>query len=236
MTSSPSPHHFTALENETWSRLFERQHHSRLHQIHPMFNQGLKALQISEHCVPDLDTVNARLMNLTGYKGVWVKGHEEPKSFFVMLKNGEFPIGNFIRDPANLAYTPEPDVFHDLYGHLPFLANTDYANFMRAFGEVASPFIHQPEICRQFERLFWFALEFSLIKTPEGIRVLGAGLASSTAETRFALSNEPKVHTFNLEKIRTLEFRIDEFQKQIFLIEQLSDLYQCLDAFKKGIQ
>lgn len=146
------------------------------------------------------------------------------------LKNREFPIGSFIRDLKDLGYTPAPDVFHDLYGHLPFLANPEYSDFLQHFGETASPYIHDDQIRRQFERLFWFLIEFSIIHTPVGKRVLGAGLASSVEETLFALSDQPEVTPFDIETIRFQEFKIDEFQKRIFILNQIQDLYRCLDT------
>ena len=231
-----SPHAFSSEENQTWEKLYQGVGFARDFQIHPLFKAGLVKLNLESDAIPDLEVVNDRLKELTGFSGVLVDGHEDPQSFFPMLKQRKFPIGNFIRDAKDLGYTPAPDIFHDLYGHLPFLADHEYANFIQNFGEIASKYIHQPELCRQFERLFWHGLEFSLIKGSNGKMIFGAGLASSANEIRFALSSEPKVLPFDIEVIRYQEFKIDEYQKILFMINDLDDLYQCLASFEKGLR
>ncbi len=227
---------FSSSEHETWKQLFERQSKKLDQQMHPIFAKGLKTLEMEATQVPDLDRVNRILFNNTGFKGVPVTGHEDPRSFFPMLASGEFPIGNFIRDKNDINYTPAPDVFHDLYGHLPFYADEDYAKFSKEFGVRASRYLENPKLLRQWERLFWFGLEFSLVRTPVGTRIFGAGLASSFGESAFALSGEPEVVDFDVEKIRNQEFRIDEFQKIIFILETPQQLYDCLDEFDKGVK
>lgn len=226
---------FSREEDQTWQQLFERQAKLRKAQMHPVFEEGLAILEMESNRVPDLDRVNKILIDRTGFKGVPVTGHEDPRSFFPMLARGEFPIGNFIRDPGDINYTPAPDVFHDLYGHLPFYANYDYAQFSREFGKRGSKYVENPALLRQWERLFWFGLEFPLIQMPEGKRIFGAGLASSFGESAFALSDEPEVVPFDIEKIRIQEFRIDEFQKKIFILENTNQLYSCLGEFEKGM-
>jgi phenylalanine-4-hydroxylase len=225
---------FTHEEDQTWGELFVRQAHQRSVQMHPVFEEGLRILEMDSTRVPDLERVNQILINRTGFRGVPVTGHEDPRSFFPMLARGEFPIGNFIRDRNDINYTPAPDVFHDLYGHLPFYANIEYANFSRELGRRGAKYIENAALLRQWERLFWFALEFSLIETPKGRRIFGAGLASSYGESAYALSDQPEVLPFNLEIIRMQEFRIDEFQKKIFMLNDTDQLYRCLNAFEEG--
>ncbi len=226
---------FTPEEHQVWSLLFERQTPKRAEQIVDLFSDGVKSLGLSSKHVPDLDTVNFILQKKTGFRGVPVEGLEDAIDFFPMLARREFPIGNFIRDPKDLSYTPAPDVFHDLYGHLPFFTDIAYADFCHRFGERASRFVNNPEILRQFERLFWFTVEFALIKTPKGKRIFGAGIASSFAECRYALSDEPEVLPFNLEIIRNQEFQVDRFQDRIFILENVSQLYGSLDEFERKI-
>ena len=224
-------HVYTPEEHQTWARLYDRQARSRDTQIHPMFLEGLCSLELESDRVPGLKRVNQTLQKRTGYEGVLVLGHEDPRAFFPMLADRKFPIGNFIRDAGDLGYTPAPDVFHDLYGHLPLLANEAYADFSVKFGKFASKYINEPELLRQYERLYWFTFEFGLIKTPVGVRILGAGLASSVSETEHALSHHPKVTPFEVESIRNLDFKIDEFQKQLFLMDSLEQFYNCLEVF-----
>lgn len=225
---------FEEREHRTWRTLFKRQTELRDQQIVPMFAQGLKALGITEEGIPEIETVNAKLRALTGWEGVPVEGLEEGESFYTMLADRKFPVGNFIRDEKDLSYTPAPDVFHDLYGHLPFFTNPQYAAFCEEFGHRASSYVNDPVVLRQFERLFWFTLEFGLIKTPYGNRIFGAGIASSHGECAYALSDKPNVQLFDLETVRAHEFRIDIFQEDLFLLENEQQLYSCLEQFEEA--
>ena len=227
---------FTETEHQVWKSLFSRQKVRLDEQLHPMFVDGIRHLELGETRVPDLEAVNLKLQKLTGFKGVWVEGHENPQSFFPMLARREFPIGDFIRDAEDLDYTPAPDVFHDLYGHLPFLADSQYADFSQKFGESASQYENDPARLRQYERFFWFIFELGLIKTPIGKRILGGGIASSFRECAFSLSEHPEVFPFDLDLIRSQEFKIDEIQKKLFLLDSLEQLYQCLDEFASRVK
>ncbi len=226
-------HPFSAQDKRTWSTLFQRQAKSRESQVHPLFKYGVEKLGISEK-FPDLEAINKKLEKISGFRGVPVKGFEEPESFYEMLAQREFPIGFFIRDEKDLGYTPAPDIFHDLYGHLPFLVDSQYANFCQSLGERTIRYRDQPEILRQWERLFWFTAEFGLVRTDQGIRIFGGGIASSIQECDYALSTQPKQMPFDLEVIRNLEFQIDEMQKNLFLLESPEQLYSCLDEFEAG--
>ena len=152
-----------------------------------------------------------------------------------MLAKRLFPVGNFIRDKRDLSYTPEPDMIHDLYGHIPLLVNRDYAQFCQKIGETACRFIDDDKKFHQFERFFWFTIEFGLIKTDDGPRAFGAGIASSIGECDFALSGGPEVIDFDIELIINQEFRIDEMQKKLFILESKSQLYGCIDELVEKV-
>lgn len=224
---------FSPQEHETWRALFERQRPKRSEQIVELFSRGIEVLGFTQDRIPDLNEVNQRLHSLTGFRGVAVEGFEEPDSFYEMLSRSEFPIGYFIRDPKDLGYTPAPDIFHDLYGHLPFLIDKNYAEFCRDLGKRTIECRGHPEKLRQWERLFWFGAEFPLIETPQGDRIFGAGIASSYNECAYSLSSEPEVLPFDLEVIRRQEFDISKMQKRIFRLKNPQQLYDCLDAFEK---
>lgn len=226
---------FTSLENQTWGKIISTQRPKRKKQIVDLFQKGLDLLEMDTDFIPNLDKVNKKLMALTGWQGVLVNGLESGESFYNMLKNRVFPLGNFVRNIQDLNYTPEPDIVHDFYGHIPFYADPDYANFNQKFGETAMKYVHQPEIFRQFERVFWFTCEFGLMKTSEGIKIFGAGIVSSIGECEYALSDKPEVLAFDLDKIRHQEFRIDEMQKRLFLLENSNQLYSILPELEKTI-
>jgi len=223
---------FTDLDHLTWKTLVLKQKPLREIQIIPEFSKGLVDLGIDESSIPDLEIVNKKLKNITGWQGVYVSGFEEPVSFFKMLSEKKFPIGSFIRNIENLSYTPEPDIFHDLYGHIPFFTLQEYSHFCQNFGLTALRYAHNPQIVEEFQRLFWFMIEFGLVETKAGLRVFGAGIASSFAECEYALSDRPKVMNFDLEVIRSKPFRIDILQETLFKMRSPSDLYDCLEAFE----
>lgn len=225
---------FSPEEHATWKLLFERQAPKREEQLVDLFSEGVRALGLSAEGIPDLKDVNRKLSALTGFRGVPVEGFEEPESFYEMLARREFPIGYFIRDAKDVSYTPAPDVFHDLYGHLPFLVDRAYADFCQDLGKRTMKFAQQPELLRQWERLFWFGAEFPLVRTAKGIRIFGAGIASSFDECAYALSGKPELLPFDIEIIRNLEFDISKIQERIFLLDRPEQLYGCLDAFERG--
>lgn len=226
---------FSQAEHETWRRLHARLAECRATMAHPLFVRGLDLLGIDGEQIPELDHVNARLEALTGWRGVEVRGLEDGRSFFSLLARRRFPIGNFIRDARDLSYTPAPDVFHDLYGHLPFFADGDYAAFCQRFGTLATQHATTPARLVQFERLFWFGVEFPLVETSAGRRIFGGGILSSLSESAYSLSPEPEVLPFDIEQIRRQDYRIDEIQRRLFVLDEPISLYRCLDAFVSAL-
>ncbi|MBT4760292.1 MAG: hypothetical protein HOO06_01225 [Bdellovibrionaceae bacterium] len=227
---------FTAEEEETWKILFTNLIEERENLIHPYFKIGLEALGVSEAHTPDLAEVNQRLKAKTGWQGVPVEGLEEGDSFYPGLRDQKFPIGNFLRSKDDLAYTPAPDVFHDLYGHIPFLFEPKYAKFCQEYGALASKYLDDPKRLRMYERLFWFTIEFGLIKTEEGPRIFGAGIVSSKSECHYALSDKPEILPFSIEALAYQEFDIDHIQERLFILENEDQLYDCLAEFDEVVK
>lgn len=231
--SLSEPRVFTEEEHSVWGEILRAHRPNRDRQLHPIFMEGLASLEMDSDRIPDLERVNRRLEELTGWRGVFVKGFEDPRSFYPLLAERRFPIGHFVRSRNDLSYTPEPDIVHDFYGHLPFLADPAYAEFCQALGALACEHIRDPERFREFERVFWYGVEFPLIKTPHGVRIFGAGIASSVGECAYALGTEPVVDPFDVDVVRRTEFRIDEMQKRIFLLESPEQLYRSLSALRR---
>jgi phenylalanine-4-hydroxylase len=219
---------FSNDEMGTWQTVLSTHEKTRKDQVVDIFHTGLETLDIQADKIPQLEEINDTLEKISGFKGVYVTGLEEGKSFYPMLAKRLFPVGNFIRDKRDLDYTPEPDMIHDLYGHIPFLVDRDYAQFCQKIGETACRFIDDDEKFHQFERFFWFTIEFGLIKTDDGSRAFGAGIASSLGECDYALSSEPKVIDFDIDLMINQEFRIDEMQEKLFILESKGQLYRCI--------
>lgn len=221
---------FSEQEQQTWKMLFDRQTPLREQQMHPIFISGLEALDITAEKIPNLDEINEKLMSMTGWQGVAVEGLEEGIDFFEMLADKKFPIGNFIREQKDLSYTPAPDIFHDLYGHIPFYTDLRYADFCYRYGQKVLRNANNPTVLREYERFFWFTAEFALIQTAKGRRIFGAGIASSFGECAYALSDKPMVKPFSIAEIRNQEFRIDIIQEKLFELHSEEQLFNSLDT------
>lgn len=213
-------------DQQTWRSIVT--HQEKLWHLQPyeIFETGCQKLGMGASEIPDLNKINQKLKAQTGWEGVFVKGLEDGPSFFKLLAEKKFPIGSFVRNSRDLNYTPEPDIIHDLYGHIPFFANKEYAdaNYLLAKKALA-----HPEQMIEFERFYWFTFEFALIKTGQGRRIFGAGILSSIKESEFALSNEPTVLPFDAKVIRARDFRIDVIQDTLFELNSASQLYQAIE-------
>lgn len=220
----------------TWAEILTLHRSRRESQACDLFLRGIRILGIDETRIPSLEEVNRVLAARTGFRGVFVEGLEEGTRFFKLLAERKFPVGAFIRDRRDLNYTPAPDLIHDLYGHLPYFTDTDYADFCQAFGAEASHHFDRPEVLRQFERFFWFTIEFGLIETPRGRRIFGAGIVSSLGECEYALSGKPEVVPFDVDAVRHQEFRIDVMQPKLFLLKNEKQLYDSLPELAARIR
>lgn len=233
---APSPRRFTPDEHATWGDIVKAHRARREQQLVPMFLRGLEALGLDRETIPPLEEVNDRLVALTGWRGVFVKGLEDGQGFYRLLRERKFPIGNFVRDRKDLSYTPEPDVVHDLYGHLPFHADRAYADYCQRYGELACELLGDPVRLRRLERYFWFTNEFGLVDLPEGRRIFGAGIASSVGECAYALSGEPEVLPFDVERICAQEFRIDQMQRRLFVLPSVETLYASFGELERCVR
>jgi len=226
---------FTEDEIKTWNTILTKHEKKRKYQIVDMFHQGLDTLKITSNKIPRLSEVNKILKKSSGFRGLYVDGFVDGKIFYRMLSNRLFPIGNFIRSIDQLNYIPEPDMIHDLYGHIPFLIDKEYADFCQKFGETACQFISDEEKFKKFERFFWFTIEFGLIKTSLGKRVFGAGISSSIEECEFSLSRARNVVDFDIMTIINQDFRIDQMQEKLFLLKDKRQLYSCVKELTSKI-
>ncbi len=225
-------------DNLVWKEIIQHQRPLRKNQIVSLFEQGLKELEMDLDTIPDLESVNRILLKKTGWQGVYVKGLEDGPHFYSMLSQKKFPIGKFIRDKRDLNYTPEPDVVHDLYGHMPFFIDQAYADFCFKFANEAMKWVKDINKFQQFERIFWFTIEFGLVRdnqsknNKQDRKIFGAGIASSIGECVYALSDKPEVIPFDIGLVSKQEFRIDEMQKRLFILDSVEQLYQSLNSFR----
>lgn len=216
---------YTADEHRLWDRLYDRQMEVLPGRAADAFLRGLDRLKLHGSGIPDFGRLNAELSALTGWSIVAVPGLVPDEVFFEHLANRRFPAGRFIRKPDQLDYISEPDVFHDVFGHAPLLADPVFADYLQAYGAggLRSMGLNALD---NLARLYWYTVEFGLIATPAGMRIYGAGIVSSPAESVFALeSASPHRIGFDLERIMRTRYRIDDFQQTYFVIESFEQLF-----------
>jgi len=218
---------FTAEEHATWDTLFQRQAKLLPGRASRAYLKGLDALKLSESGIPNFAELSERLMKLTGWQVVAVPGLVPDDVFFDHMANRRFVAGNFIRRPDQLDYIQEPDVFHDVFGHVPMLADPVFADYLAAYGRGGNRALELGAL-KQLGRLYWYTVEFGLIAEPEGLRIYGAGIVSSSAESHFALEDpSPNRIGFDLKRVMRTDYRIDDFQQNYFVIPSFDELLRA---------
>ena len=209
--------HFTADDHRVWDILFERQVAALGTRVVRPFRDGLDLLNLGHPGIPDLATLNARLHPRTGWRTVAVPGLVPDAIFFAMLAERIFPIGNFIRTFAQLDYLDEPDLFHDIFGHVPMLSDPRMAAMMERLGHLGVAAIASGE-GERMARIYWHSVEFGLSREDGEVKVFGAGLASSFGEFGKALSGEGVEHrTFSVEAAASTPYENDHMQPLYFI-------------------
>ena len=218
---------YTPAEHELWVTLYERQSALLPGRACDPFLKGLDALDLHRAGIPDFARINEELRRLTGWTVVAVPGLVPDAVFFEHLANRRFPAGQFIRAPEQLDYLQEPDIFHDVFGHVPMLTDPTFADYMQAYGQGGLRALGLGQL-HNLARLYWYTVEFGLLQTPKGPRILGAGIVSSRAESVFALDDpSPNRLSFDLGRVMRTPYRIDDFQQVYFVVPSLQAL---LDA------
>lgn len=218
---------YTRQEHATWDTLFTRQAKLLPGMAEQSFQEGLKALDLGRGGIPNFEKMSDELESLTGWRVVAVPCLVPDHIFFDHLANRRFPAGNFIRKPNQLNYIQEPDVFHDVFGHVPMLTNPIFADYMEAYGKGGLRSL-QYDCLQNLAALYWYTVEFGLINTPDGMRIYGAGIVSSAAETHFSLKDSsPHRLKFDLERVMRTDYRIDDFQQTYFVIDSYDDLIRA---------
>ena len=222
---------YTPAEHAMWDRLFARQSQMLPGRASDAFLKGLDVLRLSKPGIPDFEELSERLTQATGWRVVAVPGLVPDDVFFRHLANRTFVAGRFIRRPDQMDYLQEPDVFHDVFGHVPLLADPVFADYMQAYGEGGLKSLGLGALHR-LARLYWYTVEFGLVREAGGLRIYGAGIVSSYGESVFALDDpSPNRVGFDIERVMRTPYRIDDYQQTYFVIERFEDLLrQTLEA------
>jgi phenylalanine-4-hydroxylase len=221
---------YSKEDHAIWGTLFERQLATLKGRVAQEYLDGLSALGIGPEGVPNFDRMNTRLRKITGWEVVAVPGLIPSRPFFQMLANRQFPAGTFIRSREQLDYLEEPDIFHDVFGHVPLLTNQAYADYMNEYGRVGLQGMERKAV-KFLARLNWYTIEFGLIRKPEGVRIYGAGIVSSYGEAKYvAGDNSAHELAFDLERVLRTGYYIDDLQASYFVIDRFEDLFDLLEG------
>lgn len=218
----------TAEDHWVWDTLFARQQTLLHGRAVEAFERGLDMLHLSRPGVPNFDELNEKLDRRTGWTVVAVPGLVPDDVFFRHLSERRFPAGNFIRSADQLDYLEEPDVFHDVFGHVPLLAQPDVADFMQALGRLGLEALDRGALHR-LARLYWYTVEFGLARENGALKIYGAGILSSFGESHYSLENaKPHRLDFELKRILRTRYRTDCFQLSYFVIDRFEDVLKLV--------
>ena len=215
---------YTAADHDTYRRLYERQAALLPGLACDEFIAALPSLGIKDR-IPRFEEINERLYKATRWEIVGVPGLIPEVPFFTLLANRKFPVTDWIRQPEEFDYIVEPDIFHDLFGHVPLLFNPVMADYVQRYGQGG---LKAAELgaCELLSRLYWYTIEFGLIRQPDGLRAYGAGILSSSGELQYAV-NSPEPHRVPLDLERTMRtrYKIDTYQQTYFVIDSFMQLF-----------
>jgi phenylalanine-4-hydroxylase len=220
---------YTSVDHHVWGELFKRQREILPGRACQEFLDSQNVLQMTADAIPRFDELNPILREATGWELVGVEGLLPEYTFFEHLANRRFPVTWWIRKPEQIDYISEPDLFHDLFGHVPLLMNPVFADYMEAYGRGAMK-AHGigEQALLNLTRLYWYTVEFGLIHTDAGLRIYGAGIVSSKGESIYCLESEaPNRIGFDLERIMRAQYRIDTYQQTYFVIDSFEQLFDA---------
>lgn len=218
---------YTATDQFIWRTLYERQMDLLKDRASRAWLDGVdKAGFVADH-IPDFEKeTNPRLRALTGWEVYAVPGLIPHKEFYTHLAHKQFPASTWLRNADSLDYLEEPDMFHDTFGHVPLLTNADFCNFMTDISRIALKFIDNPFMLERLSRLYWYTVEFGLIKEQGMLKIYGGGILSSSGESVYCLEKEVRTYAFDVHAVLNTPYAIDKFQSQYFVIDGYAELYE----------
>lgn len=221
---------YTEEDNKVWRLLHDRQSKILPGRASQAYMDGVNLIGFTRDDIPRFEDMNAALNNATGWGLVVVPGLIDNKPFFEYLKNSLFPATTWFRKLEEIDYLEEPDMFHDIFGHVPLLANKDFCSFLSGLSEIALRHIDNPWAVEVLSRLYWYTVEFGLIRNEEGkLEIYGAGILSSAGESVYSLDDDtPSRYDFDVERIMRTPYIKDKFQEHYFVIDSYKQLYDSV--------
>ncbi len=239
MRQKPTAQHYDAYMAEdrmVWETLYNRQMNVLQNTASKLYLQAVDDIQFTAGEIPDFKKINEILQPLTGWQLKVAPCLVPEDEFFPMLSQRIFPATCWLRTMEELDYLEEPDMFHDVFGHAPLLTNKEYADFMQQFGALALKWMHHPAAIKMIARLYWFSIEFGMIKEEGQPRIFGAGIMSSLGEVKYALSDMPDKRNFNMQEMLLTHYRTDVLQDTYFIIESFSQLCAVLPKIDRILE
>ncbi len=224
---------YTQEDFAVWKILFDRQMEQLKGRVALEFMEALHKIGFNREEIPDFKKVNEKLAETTGWEIITVPNISPAKEFFTNLSHKKFTATCWLRKMSELDYLEEPDMFHDVFAHTPLLTNTAYTDFFQYIGTLAVKHIDQEDIVKKLQRLYWFTIEFGLIRSNGALKIYGAGIISSKGETIYSLSDQSIKHDFNLQKIYNHDFRTDIIQEEYYVIDSFDQLANAKEAIEK---
>ena len=226
---------YTAEDQKVWRILFERQFPSLPKAATKQFLLGLGQVKFTGDAIPNFTETNKILEELTGWEIYAVPGIVADALFFDLMANKKFPATTWVRKMSELDYLEEPDMFHDVFAHIPLLANQAFVDFLQAISKFGQEWIDDEWAIHLLSRIYWFTIEFGLIREDGEVKIYGAGVLSSSGETKYSLSNEPNHFEYDIDKILDTPYRKDNMQKDYFIIDSYEQLYECVPEIEEEL-
>jgi len=226
---------YTPEDFKVWDTLFNRQM-QYLHQYGAtLYLDAVRRIGFNGDEIPDFGKTTERLYRATAWQLTVVPELVPQETFFTLLSQRIFPATCWLRTMEELDYLEEPDMFHDVFGHVPLLMDDAYAGFMEGIGKLALQWLHVPRAIALLGRIYWFTIEFGLINERGDPRIFGAGIVSSLSETLNCKSASVTKEDFDLDKMIQTEYRTDILQDRYFVMESTEQLYKSLSGIEKAL-
>ncbi len=227
---------YTEADFLVWKLLYEKQMEVLPHRAAQTYLDGLKDMNFKAEEIPNFDYINGVLSNTTGWQIEVVPGLIPDKEFFELLANKKFPSSTWLRKLEEIDYLEEPDMFHDCFAHMPLLINQFFVDYLQELSKIALKHIDDALAVELIGRIYWFTVEFGLIQEPQGLRIYGAGILSSSGESIYCLGNDANRLKFNAKEILEKHYYKDHFQDRYYVIESYKELFDEIPNFSSAIE
>lgn len=226
---------YTDEQHTVWAELVERVYPELQRHAAREYLEGFEIIGLQRDALPHLGSISARLEPRTGWNSTPVSGFLPAPAFFEMLATRRFPTTTWLRSRDSLEYTPEPDIFHDVCGHVPMHAHPVFADFLEHYGRVCAA-ISDAAVLEKLGRLFWYTVEFGLIQQKGEIKVYGSGLISSHGECMNVIGGHCAIHDFALDEVLATPVKVDELHKLLFAVDSFEQIYDAMYEAERRVR